>query len=106
MLLGDLDQLPREAVATRPRGQEIGGEVAGESLRLVVARRFLDLTGAGDDAVQAGQEQHPLGDQQDALPKQIGRASCRERVSVRVDLGGRRLIKKKKNIKKRDTNKT
>src|SRR3546814_15284407 len=25
----------------------------------------------------------------------IGRASCRERVSVRVDLGGRRIIKKK-----------
>src|SRR3546814_14324621 len=29
---------------------------------------------------------------------QIGRASCRERVSVRVDLGGRRIIKKKKMI--------
>src|SRR3546814_11677874 len=30
---------------------------------------------------------------------QIGRASCRERgVSVRVDLGGRRIIKKKKHI--------
>src|SRR3546814_12123456 len=29
-------------------------------------------------------------------PRQIGRASCRERVwSVRVDLGGRRIIKKK-----------
>src|SRR3546814_16288384 len=27
---------------------------------------------------------------------QIGRASCRERCSVRVDLGGRRIIKKKK----------
>src|SRR3546814_1642058 len=26
---------------------------------------------------------------------QIGRASCRESVSVRVDLGGRRIIKKK-----------
>src|SRR3546814_11300637 len=29
---------------------------------------------------------------------QIGRASCRERVSVRVDLGGRRIIKKKTKI--------
>src|SRR3546814_13605476 len=30
--------------------------------------------------------------------EQIGRASCRERVcSVRVDLGGRRIIKKKNN---------
>src|SRR3546814_20855412 len=28
---------------------------------------------------------------------EIGRASCRESVSVRVDLGGSRLIKKKKN---------
>src|SRR3546814_17320446 len=31
-----------------------------------------------------------------SLKKEIGRASCRERVcSVRVDLGGRRIIKKK-----------
>src|SRR3546814_13136473 len=30
------------------------------------------------------------------LRDQIGRASCRESVSVRVDLGGRRIIKKKK----------
>src|SRR3546814_10685114 len=27
--------------------------------------------------------------------REIGRASCRESVSVRVDLGGRRIIKKK-----------
>src|SRR3546814_17498668 len=31
------------------------------------------------------------------MPLKIGRASCRESVSVRVDLGGRRIIKKKKN---------
>src|SRR3546814_19867707 len=37
------------------------------------------------------------------LQQEIGRASCRERVwSVRVDLGGRRLIKKKKNNKMSD----
>src|SRR3546814_13527997 len=30
------------------------------------------------------------------LTVKIGRASCRESVSVRVDLGGRRIIKKKK----------
>src|SRR3546814_12728268 len=41
---------------------------------------------------------------QDAMPdirfEQIGRASCREQtVSVRVDLGGRRHIKKKKTSK-------
>src|SRR3546814_13960037 len=34
----------------------------------------------------------------DGTVKEIGRASCRERVlSVRVDLGGRRIIKKKNN---------
>src|SRR3546814_15359068 len=36
--------------------------------------------------------------------KEIGRASCRERVSVRVDLGGRRIIKKKKYTKETDNN--
>src|SRR5881409_4097571 len=35
-------------------------------------------------------------------PRQIGRASCRERVVSRVDLGGRRIIKKKKKIEKDD----
>src|SRR3546814_15240896 len=33
----------------------------------------------------------------------IGRASCRERVSVRVDLGGRRIIKKKRKQKIKNT---
>src|SRR3546814_6834352 len=33
---------------------------------------------------------------QGLVSKEIGRASCRESVSVRVDLGGRRIIKKKK----------
>src|SRR3546814_18879916 len=33
--------------------------------------------------------------------REIGRASCRESVSVRVDLGGRRIIKKKKCITNR-----
>src|SRR3546814_18803296 len=32
----------------------------------------------------------------DRVGEKIGRASCRESVSVRVDLGGRRIIKKKK----------
>src|SRR3546814_16221283 len=33
-------------------------------------------------------------------PGEIGRASCRERVSVRVDLGGRRIIQKTKKEQK------
>src|SRR3546814_7348754 len=37
---------------------------------------------------------------------EIGRASCRERVlSVRVDLGGRRIIKKKRSKHRRHTSK-
>ncbi len=32
--------------------------------------------------------------------EQIGRASCRESVKISVDLGGRRIIKKKKKNKK------
>src|SRR3546814_17202481 len=39
----------------------------------------------------------PSSDEQSANPPEIGRASCRERsVSVRVDLGGRSILKKKK----------
>src|SRR3546814_13423117 len=41
--------------------------------------------------------QHQAGhDDSHERQQKIGRASCRERVSVRVDLGGRRIIKKKK----------
>src|SRR3546814_11811246 len=40
----------------------------------------------------------------DLLKNQIGRASCRERVcKYRVDLGGRRIIKKKKHNDKKET---
>src|SRR3546814_16425086 len=38
----------------------------------------------------------PLPDHEFLEWAEIGRASCRERVSVSVDLGGRRSIKKKK----------
>src|SRR3546814_16100529 len=39
--------------------------------------------------------------------KQIGRASCRERVcQLRVDLGGGRIIKKKTSCRNYDTNST
>src|SRR3546814_14124484 len=36
------------------------------------------------------------------LKPEIGRASCRGRVSVRVDLGGRRFMKNNKIVKSRD----
>src|SRR3546814_13925274 len=37
------------------------------------------------------------------VPLEIGRASCRERVcQYRVDLGGRRIIKKKKDTRQKD----
>src|SRR3546814_12800345 len=37
--------------------------------------------------------------------KEIGRASCRERVCLRVDFGGRRIIKKKKKKTRRKEDK-
>src|SRR3546814_7995896 len=41
---------------------------------------------------------HPLLEGEQTTHPQIGRASCREKsVSVRVDIGGRRIIKKKNN---------
>src|SRR3546814_16674992 len=54
--------------------------------REILALRVSAKAVIGEDAAQVGI----------ALEQQIGRASCRERgVSVRVDLGGRRTIKKK-----------
>jgi hypothetical protein len=63
-----LDQHPGEAVAARPGRQEEGVELADVGLRLVVARRALQLGRAADHAVQAGDEQLALGHQQHAAP--------------------------------------
>src|SRR3546814_20510851 len=58
--------------------------------------------GEWQDAAEARQ-----ADPQEGEEQQIGRASCRERVvSVRVDLGGRRIIKQKKNGKSKTYNVT
>src|SRR3546814_16360300 len=48
-----------------------------------------------DSYVFPGQSRGSSLSQMSMTMLQIGRASCRERVSVRVDLGGRRIIKKK-----------
>src|SRR3546814_18107331 len=52
---------------------------------------------AGVDAAEDDDRDHEgIPDDPDRPQPEIGRASCRERVySVRVDLGGRRIIKKK-----------
>src|SRR3546814_11463961 len=39
----------------------------------------------------------------DVFVREIGRASCRERVCQRVDLGGRRILKKKRKYTCRST---
>src|SRR3546814_18872557 len=44
----------------------------------------------------AGCARKPTGELRRCEKAKIGRASCRERVCVRVDLGGRRIIKKQK----------
>src|SRR3546814_17940997 len=52
-------------------------------------------SGRVDTGVYEGAEVSPFYDPM--IAKEIGRASCRERVcQLRVDLGGRRIIKKKK----------
>src|SRR3546814_2890968 len=51
----------------------------------------------GVAAKQAGRQHADQRRRQNTADQEIGSASCREkRVSVRVDLGGRRIIKKKK----------
>src|SRR4051794_3991933 len=57
-----------DAAAARPRRDKSGGDGAGESLRLVAARRPRELHRSGDDAVEPPGDELSLGDQQYALP--------------------------------------
>src|SRR3546814_20336315 len=60
------------------------------------------LTGLADARTKSYLLDNPqlLPEMAEAWQAQIGRASCRERVcQYGVDLGGRRIIKKKKNMK-------
>src|SRR3546814_17156355 len=79
--------------------------VAGEHLaEPVVAhapyqqfRQHAAEVGGDRDVAEVGRQDLRI----QSLPAaEIGRASCRERVSVRVDLGGRRISKKKTYIAK------
>src|SRR3546814_12737375 len=70
--------------------------VAIETLNVLQSERLIENAAAMGEYLSEG-----LNDLKRKYPKivldEIGRASCRERsVSVRVDLGGRRIIKKKK----------
>ena len=62
------DDCVTDAAAARPRRDKSGGDGAGESLRLVVARRARKLHRAGDDAVEPADDELSLRDQQYALP--------------------------------------
>src|SRR3546814_18081606 len=76
-------QLAPDLLFERGVGRSAGLQELGEVLGLALEV----LSHAGEGLLHLG-----LGDRD-----QIGRASCRESVlSVRVDLGGRRIIKKKK----------
>src|SRR3546814_11787352 len=86
-----LQELSDEAL--RGRTAELRGRLAqGESLDDILADAFATVREAAKRTL--GQRHY------DVQLIAIGRASCRERVCrVRVDLGGRRIIKKKKTSK-------
>src|SRR3546814_13040300 len=72
-------------------------DVFAKNLTTVLRDYSLDETdvwGRSPSAVAEGYE----------FAEQIGRASCREREGLRVDLGGGRMIKKKKKQKSKTTN--
>src|SRR3546814_15081108 len=74
-----------DATGERPLRRETGG-AARQQGQCRVRQRIVAVLGVGVGG--AGLQRQPV--------EQIGRASCREKsVSVRVDLGGRRIIKKK-----------
>src|SRR3546814_14738165 len=81
--LGDAALAQAEVPSARPPVMRRWMPWAGSALAASIVAALLLV---GQPAPQNGQ---PGGE------AQIGRASCRERVSVRVDLGGRRTIKKK-----------
>src|SRR3546814_12683008 len=95
----DLSALPEEPISRTAPGTE-----AGDAAVVVPpARTSTNATPAKPaTAVKPPAAPSTTASLPAAKPaaKQIGRASCRERVvSVRVDLGGRRIIKKKNNKK-------
>src|SRR3546814_19701540 len=69
-------------------------------------RRAIGPAGRIDDVIERASKRleiiveaalaRAVDEQRAIILGEIGRASCGERVSVRVDLGGRRIIKKKK----------
>ena len=62
------DDRMADAAPARPRRDKSGRDGAGESLRLVVARRPRQLHRAGDDAVEPSDDNLPFRYQQHALP--------------------------------------
>src|SRR3546814_13664400 len=80
------DLLRVGGVAEAGETNEIAAELRGD----VVVRHIRQL--AQDQTQHHGKGRSLFQSAAAGMPK-IGRASCRERVSVRVDLGGRRIIK-------------
>src|SRR3546814_19210266 len=72
------------------------GGTAGDTVNLSINGVYVFAAQEADTALTGGEfatQIHLISTQ----TGEIGRASCGERVSVRVDLGGRRTIKTKKN---------
>src|SRR3546814_20679686 len=78
-------------------------DVCSSDLKAIALSAFAALTacgGGGDDAAEnieaSADNQADMLEMEAENLMEIGRASCRERVWQRVDLGGRRIINKKK----------
>src|SRR5262245_42490964 len=65
---GGFDDRPRQAMAAGPRGDKMGADLGDVGLGLVVAGGTDQLRGAGDGAVEAPDEELPVGDQHDPSP--------------------------------------
>src|SRR3546814_19943256 len=88
----------KQKTAYEMRISDWSSDVCSSDLTVVVAQRV--RSGFGDLHRQdRSLLRSPAGQRTANAGTRIGRASCRESVSVRVDLGGRRIIKKKKNTK-------
>src|SRR5688572_32818830 len=84
VIAAKLVQIKSEALLPRPPVREVGEEDPGESLarQLRIYKRFKEISNSLEEREKLGLHTYLR-----LAPPQIGRASCRERVSTSVDDG-------------------